>query len=68
MMNRLEPPIPMNTSKGSGYAFMVIDYGFEHDLIWVVALDNSGEIWCVPNKEVRFQGNWTAGRRNGNGH
>ena len=62
-MIRLEPPIPMNTIKGDGFAFMVIDYGFENDLIWVVALNESREIWCVPNNEVRMQKNWTAGRR-----
>jgi hypothetical protein len=53
----------MSTVKGDGWAFAVIDYGFEADLIWVVALDASREIWCVPNREVRMQKNWTAGRR-----
>lgn len=53
----------MNTVKGDGYAFAVIDYGFEADLIWVIVLDETREIWCVPNAEVRFQKNWTAGRR-----
>lgn len=64
MFNRLEPPIPMATAKGDGWAFAVIDYGFEADLIWVVAINSSREIWCVPNREVRMQSNWTAGRRN----
>lgn len=63
MFTRLEPPIPMNTVKGDGYAFAVIDYGFEADLIWVIVLDETREIWCIPNAEVRFQKNWTAGRR-----
>ena len=63
MLTRLEPPIPMNTVKGEGYAFMVIDYGFENDLLWVVALNDTRGIWCVPNNEVRMQENWTAGRR-----
>lgn len=53
----------MNTVKGAGLAFAVIDYGFENDLVWVVALDESREIWCVPNPEVRMQKNWTANRR-----
>ena len=63
MLTRLEPPVPLNTIKGSGYAFAVIDYGFEHDLMWVVALDETREIWCVPNTEVRMQKNWSANRR-----
>lgn len=63
MFTRLDPPVPLRTIKGSGYAFGVIDYGLEHDLMWVVALDESREIWCVPNPEVRMQQNWSAGRR-----
>lgn len=63
MFTQLEPTIPMATSKGDGLAFAVIDYGIEHDLLWVVALDDSGEIWCVPNSEVRISANWSIGRR-----
>lgn len=54
----------MSSVKGDGWAFAVIDYGFEADLIWVIAVNESREIWCVPNREVRMQANWTAGRRN----
>lgn len=53
----------MKTSKGDGLAFAVIDYGIEHDLLWVVALDANGEIWCVPNSEARVEANWSIGRR-----
>lgn len=63
MFTQLNPPLPMKTSKGDGYALAVIDYGLEHNLLWVVALDDSGEIWCVPNSEVRVPSNWSAGRR-----
>lgn len=63
MFTQLDPTIPMATSKGDGLAFAVIDYGIEHDLLWVVALDDSGEIWCVPNSEVRVAANWSIGRR-----
>ena len=64
MFTQLNPPLPLTTiAKGRGYAVAVIDYGLEHDLLWVVALDDSGEIWCVPNAEVRMQPNWSAGRR-----
>ena len=41
----------------------VIDYGPEFDLLWVVAMDEGGEIWCVPNPQVRMQANWSLGRR-----
>jgi hypothetical protein len=61
---QLNPTLPMTVEgKGSGYAVAVIDYGPEHHLIWVVALDESGEIWSAPNPQVRMQGNWTMGRR-----
>jgi hypothetical protein len=61
---QLEPPIPMSVlDKGNGYAFAVIDYGQEFDLLWVIAMDDTGEIWCAPNPKVRMQGNWSMGRK-----
>jgi len=61
---QLNPTLPMTVEgKGAGYAVAVIDYGPEHHLIWVVALDDSGEIWSAANPQVRMQGNWTMGRR-----
>ncbi len=48
--------------KGKGLAFGLIDYGPEHNLIWVTAIDETGEIWCAPNPKVRMQANWTMGR------
>ena len=63
MLTQLNPPLPvLVTDKGKGLAFAVIDYGVEHNLIWVTALDGSGEIWCAPNPQVRMQDNWTMGR------
>ncbi len=40
----------------------MIDYGPEHNIIWVTAIDDTGEIWCAPNPKVRFRSNWTMGR------
>lgn len=63
MLTQLEPTIPVEvTDKGKGYAFAVIDYGQEHHLLWVVALDLTGEIWTAPNPQVRVRANWTMGR------
>ena len=65
MLVQLNPPLPVFVSeKGNGFAVAVIDYGQEHHLIWVTALDDSGEIWCAPNPKVRIQNNWTMGRIN----
>ena len=61
---QLNPPLPMTVAgKGKGQAMAVIDYGPEHHLIWVVAMDETGEIWSAPNPDVRMQNNWTMGRR-----
>lgn len=63
MLTQLDPPIPLHViGKGTGYAIAVIDYSQEHNLIWVTALDDSGEIWCAPNPLVRLGKNWTMGR------
>lgn len=62
MFTQLNPSIPMETPKGRGYAIAVIDYGLEHSLLWVVAIDATREVWCVPNADVRMQTNWSAGR------
>lgn len=64
MFTQLNPPLPvMVQGKGKGYAFGVIDYGQEHNLVWVTALDENGEIWCAPNPIVRMTNNWTMGRK-----
>ena len=63
MFTQLDPPLPVHVlDRGSGLAFAVIDYGIEHNLLWVTALDASGEIWCAPNPKVRLAENWSAGR------
>ena len=63
MFTQLNPPLPVHVlDRGPGWAVAVIDYGQEHDLVWVTALDEGGEIWCVPNPKVRMRANWTLGR------
>ena len=63
MFTQLNPPIPLHVlGKGDGHAVGMIDYGQEHNLIWVTAIDATGEIWCAPNPLVRMQKNWTMGR------
>ena len=63
MFTQLNPPLPVHViDRGAGLAFAVIDYGVEHNLIWVTAINATGEIWCAPNPKVRLSENWTAGR------
>jgi hypothetical protein len=63
VITQLNPPLPMETSKGGGWAHFVIDYGPEAALLWVVCNDADGACWTVPNSEVRMTFNWTMGRR-----
>jgi hypothetical protein len=62
MITQLNPPIPLSTPKGDGLAWFLIDYGAEHNLMWVVAIDETGEIWTFENPKVRAQKNITMGR------
>jgi hypothetical protein len=63
MITQLNPPLPVETPKGGGWAHFVIDYGPESALLWVVFMDADGACWTVPNAEVRMVYNWTLGRR-----
>lgn len=66
MILQLNPSIPVivtSKSNAKGRAFALIDYSIEEHVIWGIALDESGEIWWCENKDVRFQPNWTAGRK-----
>ena len=63
MFIQLNPTIPLHVlGKGDGYAIGMIDYGQEHNLMWVTAIDATGEIWCAPNPKVRMGRNWSMGR------
>ncbi|CAO3432729.1 hypothetical protein [Azospirillum doebereinerae] len=62
-MLQLNPPLPMDTPKGSALAHFLIDYGPEHDLCWVCFQDESGECWTWSNRDVRAPKNITMGRR-----
>jgi hypothetical protein len=61
-IQQLNPPLPVVTPKGNGLAHLVIDYGPEHNLLWVVFLDNGGECWTYANQDIRAQINITMGR------
>ncbi len=61
-MLQLNPPIPMTTPKGEGFAHILIDYGPESDLYWTVLITETGEIWTYANRYVRAAKNITLGR------
>ena len=60
---QLDPSFPVVTPKGEGYAYILIDYGPEYNLLWVCFLDDSGECWTYDNTQIRAQKNVTMGRR-----
>ena len=62
MIVQLHPSIPVVTPQGNAQAMMVIDYGPEHDLVWVCFLDSNGQCWSYRNSEIRGQKNITMGR------
>ena len=63
-MLQLNPMIPIIrvSDKMEGYAFVLIDYSQEHDLLYVCAMDN-GEIWTLNNREIRFCKNISMDRK-----
>lgn len=61
-MIQLNPPLPMITPKGEGFAHILLDYGPESDLYWTVLITATGEIWTFANHQVRAGKNITLGR------
>jgi len=62
MILQLNPPLPLITPKGKALAHIMIDYGIEHDLLWVCFQEDSSECWTWPNKDIKIQKNITIGR------
>ena len=64
-MLQLNPMIPIVrvSDKMAGFAFMIIDYSQEHNLLFVCGMDD-GEIWTLNNKEIRFCKNVSMDRKN----
>lgn len=62
MMLELAEPWPVHTPKGTALAKVIIDYGLEHDLMYVCIIDETGEFWTFRNSQIRAQENLTYGR------
>ena len=59
----LNPSIPVDViGKGRGECIAWLEYSKEDDMIWGVAMDDTGEVWWVPNKDIRFIKNYSIGR------
>jgi hypothetical protein len=67
MLTQLSPYIPVvfQSKPGiwnKGVAIAILDYSQEHDLLWVIAEDKTGEVWTLNNKLIKLQQNITMGR------
>ena len=63
MILQLDPPLAFSTPKGDGLAILVIDYGVDMDLLFVVIIDETGEVWTYRSNLLRGVKNITQGRR-----
>lgn len=62
MFLQLNPPIPCDTPKGPAFCIAMIDYSQEHDTLWKCIITATGEVWDVPQPEVRGVKNVSMGR------
>lgn len=64
MMLQLNPMLPIVRVSDNmhGFAFLVIDYSQEHDLMFTCAMSN-GEIWTLKNNKIRIEQNITLDRK-----
>lgn len=58
----IEKPLKFDTPKGKAIAYFLIDYGPEMDLLWVCFLQDNGQCWTFPNKEIRLEANYSLHR------
>lgn len=64
MILQLNPSIPVLvvSRNVTGECIGWIDYSKEDDLLWIVALDTTGEVWIEPNQNIRLLKNYSIGR------
>lgn len=63
MFAQLNPWIPLVTDDGrKGHAIALIDYGQEHDTLFLFGFDDTRELWWLPNSRLRIADNISLGR------
>ena len=60
---QLDPPIPLDTPKGTAQAHFLIENGDQQHLQWVTFIDDTGECWTWENPSVLLMQNITMGVR-----
>lgn len=61
-MPQLNPTIPVDTPKGRGYAIWREGMSQEHETLWTVVLDETGQFWDMPQSQIRALRNYSMGR------
>lgn len=51
---QLNPPLHVVTPKGEGWARLVIDYGIDHNPVFVVDLFEGRSCLCVDSNDIYF--------------
>ena len=65
-MLQLDPPIPLALESGEPvWALAILDYGPDYDSLFLVACQNSRELWWLPNSKLRLGDNVSLGRAPG---
>jgi hypothetical protein len=73
-MHRLDPPIPVTITAKTlpagiksksrrGWCYAWERCGIDGHRMWVVVLDETGDVVDVPQPEIRVDPNWSYGRR-----
>lgn len=74
MIHQLDPPLPVTiTAKAlprgvqsksrRGWCYGWQSVGIDGHRLWIVAMDDTGEVIDFPQPEVRLDPNWSLGRR-----
>jgi hypothetical protein len=53
MITELRQPIPIKSTKGEAVAYFLIEGAFDHNVVWGVCVDATGEWWWLDNTLVR---------------
>lgn len=64
MIIQLSPPLPLYSvpHQEECYAYLMMEYGQEDYMYFLVALEKTGEIWVLPHKDLRASKNFTLDR------
>lgn len=54
---QLNPPIQVHTKLGDGWAILVLDYNININTVWVVRLDETGEVKHLDANDIKIAGN-----------